>query len=88
MNRIFLLSTLAAGLALTLSACDEQQATDSNSVPLQQQGAAPVDSTGSADPLQQPAAEESQVQPAGAAESETMEPLPDQPAATQPENTQ
>jgi len=72
MNRILLLSTLAAaGLALSVSACDEQQASDSSSVPMQQ-GAMPADNLDKAAP----------------AAPEIMEPQPEEPSATQPGSSQ
>ena len=49
MNRSLIFTTLTAGgLALTLAACDQQEAAESSSVPMQQQGAVPTDNqTGS-----------------------------------------
>jgi hypothetical protein len=44
MNRSLIFNTLAAGgLALTLAACDQQEAAESSSAPMQQQGAVPTD---------------------------------------------
>ncbi len=49
MNRSLILTSLAAGgIALAMAACDQQEAAESSSVPMQQQGAMPTDSqTGS-----------------------------------------
>ena len=52
MHRLFLLSTLAAaGIGLAVAGCDQQDASDSSSVPMQQQGAMPLDSQNSTSPM-------------------------------------
>lgn len=40
---LILTSLAAGGLALSMAACDQQEASDSSSVPMQQQGAVPSD---------------------------------------------
>ena len=77
MTRSVLIATLAAGaLALGLAACDQQQASDSNStVPMQQQGAVPPASN-SATPLASP-----QGSDAPAAQPDSEEPTMEQPDA-------
>jgi len=69
MTRSFLLACLATGvLALGLAACDEQQASDSTSVPMQQQGAVPPANDSSGTPMMQPPAEDAPTeQPDGGA---------------------
>ncbi|MEQ8355515.1 MAG: hypothetical protein RH942_08255 [Kiloniellaceae bacterium] len=82
MSRSLLLSTLAAAaIALPLAACDQQDASDSTSVPMQQQGAAPSDSQGSTAPLAPEAMEPEAMEP------EAMEPQNPAPGAAAPEGS-
>ncbi len=81
MNKLLLFSTLAAaGLGLAVSGCDQQQASDDSSVPLQQQGALPSDSTGSTTPMAPQTGEPQAVAPEG------MTPEAAQPEALEPES--
>jgi hypothetical protein len=71
MSRSVVFTTLAASaLALGLAACDEQQASDSSSVPMQQQGAVPSGESSAPAPMMTP--------DSGAAEP-SMQPETDQP---------
>ena len=81
MNKLLLLSTLAAaGLGRAVSGCDQQEASDSSSVPRQQQGAVPSDSTYSTTPMAPQAGEPQSVAPEG------MTPETAQPEALEPES--
>jgi hypothetical protein len=97
MTKSLLLSSFAAAaLALTVSACDEQQATDSTSAPVQQQGAMPDDSGSGATMAPQtsepqamePQGMESDTMEPGAMEPETMEPRSEEPDGMQPGTSQ
>lgn len=81
MNKLLLFSTLAAaGLGLAVSGCDQQQASDSSSVPLQQQGAVPSDAPVSTTPMAPQTSEPQAVAPEG------MMPAPAQPETMEPES--
>lgn len=93
---LLLTSLAAAALALSVSACDEQQANDSTSVPMQQQGAMPSDS-GSGTTLapqtsepqaMEPQGTESDSMAPGAATPEAMEPGTMQPGTEEPDGMQ
>lgn len=86
MSKSLLLSTLtAAGLAFALGACDEQQASDSSSQPMQQQqGAMPSDQNGSVPAT--PESSEPQAMESDTMEPETMEPGASDTDGTMPES--
>ena len=92
MTKSLLLSSLAAAaLAFTLAACDEQQASDTSAVPLQQQGAMPADSGSSAPALpesSEPQALEPQTTDPESMGSDTMEPGTTEPGAMAPNTEQ
>ncbi|MGF1592636.1 MAG: hypothetical protein ACFCUW_05115 [Kiloniellaceae bacterium] len=64
MSRSVIFTTLAASaLALGLAACDEQQASDSSSVPMQQQGAVPSGESSAPAPMTPESGAEPSMQP-------------------------
>ena len=92
MPKSLLLSSLAAAaLAFTVAACDEQQASDTSAVPLQQQGAMPEDSGSSAPAMpetSEPQALDPQPLDPQPLEPQTMEPNSEQPETLQPGDSQ
>lgn len=78
MSRSVVFTTLAASaLALGLAACDEQQASDSSSVPMQQQGAVPSSESGAAAPMTPDSGAEPSMQPqSDLPEDDAGDPLP------------
>lgn len=82
MTKSLLLSSLAAaGLAFALGACDEQQTSDNNSVPMQQQGAMPSDEYSTSPAM--PESSEPQAMEPEMEGSDTMMPESETPATTQ-----
>src|SRR3546814_5199009 len=88
MTKSMLFTTLAAAtLAFGLAACDEQQATDQSTPPMQQQGAVPPTDDSGSSPTAPTAPQGTETPTAPGSDMPSMTPAPEEPATRSEEHT-